>query len=77
MSTTTEQVFIEALSLPGKARAALAQKLLVSLEDDEENAEIEAAWKKEAVDRCRAFDEGKLSERDANEVMRDAYRKLK
>jgi hypothetical protein len=37
----------------------------------------EAAWKQEALERCAAFDEGKISERDADMVLRDAYRKAK
>jgi len=77
MSTTTEQVFIEALSLPTRQRAALVHKLLLSLEPEKGSAEIEAAWKDEAIERCRAFDTGELTERDAADVMRDAYRKVK
>jgi hypothetical protein len=76
MSATTEQVFIEALSLPARARATLVHKLLLSLEANESSAEIEAAWNEEALGRCRAFDEGKLPERAAAEVLRDAYQKL-
>jgi hypothetical protein len=37
----------------------------------------EVAWKQEALERCTAFDEGKISERDADLVLRDAYRKAK
>jgi hypothetical protein len=77
MSATTEQVFIEALSLPTRARATLAHKLLLSLESEAGSPEVEAAWDKEAVERCQAFDEGKLMERDAAEVLRDAYQKLR
>jgi putative addiction module component (TIGR02574 family) len=77
MSATTEQIFIEALSLPTRERASLVHKLLVSLEPEEGSVEIEAAWKQEALDRCAAFDEGKITERDAAEVLRDAYKKVK
>jgi len=77
MSATTENIFIEALSLPTRERAELAQKLLLSLEPQEGSPQIEAAWKREALDRCRAFDEGKLSDRDAVDVLNDAYRKVK
>jgi hypothetical protein len=76
MSSTVEQVFIEALSLPTRARATLIQKLLVSLESEAGSPEIEAAWDNEAVERCKAFDEGRLAERDAADVLRDAYKKL-
>lgn len=77
MNATTETVFIEALSLPTKERAALVEKLLLSLEPEDGSPEIEAAWKREALDRCRAYDESKLSERDAVDVLNDAYRKVK
>jgi putative addiction module component (TIGR02574 family) len=76
MSAITEKVFIEALSLPTRQRAALVHKLLQSLEAEEGSPEIEAAWQTEAEERARAFDEGKLAERSAEDVLRDAYRKL-
>lgn len=77
MSVATESVFIEALSLPTRERATLVEKLLLSLEPEEGSPEIEAAWKREALDRCRAYDEGKLTEREAADVLNDAYRKVK
>jgi hypothetical protein len=77
MSATTEQVFIEALSLPTRARATLVHKLLLSLESEAGSPEIDAAWHNEAIERCQAFDDGKLTERDAADVLRDAYQKLR
>jgi putative addiction module component (TIGR02574 family) len=73
MNTTTEQVFIGALSLPAHERAVLVQRLLLSLETEQGSPEIEAAWKTEALDRCRAADEGKLPERDAEDVLLSGY----
>ncbi len=70
-----EQVFHEALSLPSKERAKLAQRLLSSLEKATGSPEIEAAWEEEALDRCAAFDDGQMTERDAADVLREAYRK--
>jgi hypothetical protein len=77
MSATSEKVFIEALSLPTRERASLVHKLLLSLELEEGSPEIEAAWKIEALDRCKAYDEGKLTERESADVLRDAYKKVK
>ena len=77
MSASTETVFIEALSLPTKERAKLVEKLLLSFEPAEGSPEIEAAWKREVLDRCRAYDAGQLTERDAADVLNDAYRKVK
>jgi len=76
MSATTEHVFIEALSLPKRERAALVHKLLLSLEPEEGSPEIEAAGKQEALDRCTAFNEGRITEHDAADVLREAYRKV-
>ena len=77
MSTTEQEVMIEALSLSARSRAELAHKLLVSLEAESASAEVAEAWKQEATDRCHAYDEGKLADRDAVDVLRDAYRKVK
>ncbi len=77
MSATTEKVFVEALSLPTRERTRLVHKLLLSLEPEETSPEIEAAWKQETVERCAAFDEGKIAEREAADVLREAYRKVK
>lgn len=76
MSATTEKVFVEALSLPTRERAALVHKLLLSLEPEEGSPEIEAAWKLEALERCAAFDEGKITEREAEKVLQGAYRNV-
>jgi putative addiction module component (TIGR02574 family) len=77
MSSTTEQVFIEALALPTRERAALVHKLLISLEPQEGSSEIDAAWTAEALDRCKAYDEGGMTERESADVFRDAYKKVK
>ena len=77
MSANTDTVFIEALALPLKERASLVQKLLLSFEPEAGSLEIEAAWKDEVLDRCRAFDAGRLTERDAVDVLNDAYRQVK
>ena len=77
MSAMTESVFIEALSLPTKERAVLVEKLLLSLEPEEGSPEIEAAWKREALDRCAGYDADKLTEREAADVLNDTYRKVK
>jgi hypothetical protein len=73
MSANPERAFIEAVSLPLKDRASLVKKLLLSFEPEEGSPEIEAAWKRESLDRCKAFDEGLLTERSAVDVMNDAY----
>ena len=69
-----EQLFSEALTLPTDARAELAHRLLASLEAEAGSPEIEAAWRDEALDRCKAFDDGKISERQEADVLRDALK---
>lgn len=76
MSATTEQVFIEALSLPSLARAELAHKLIASLGEAEPTTEIAQAWSKESKDRYEAFQRGEITERDSKDVMRDLYRQF-
>jgi putative addiction module component (TIGR02574 family) len=77
MNTTTKEIFIEALSLPIRARATLAEKLLVSLEENETSPEVEKAWTKEAKLRYEAHKKGKIKARSSEDVMREAYRKVK
>jgi hypothetical protein len=77
LASSTKDLFIEALSLPSKSRADLAHKLLISLEHDPESSEAEAAWDREANGRYSAFKKGKIKTRNSEDVMRDAYKKVK
>ena len=73
MSTTTEKVCIEALSLPRDARAEIAHRLLVSLEDEDFSDEVSEAWRKEIERRRQDFREGKANPVPAEEALRRAY----
>jgi len=55
---------------------ALAEKLLKSLEEPSET-EIEHLWVEEALRRKKDLEEGRAKERDAEDVFRDAYARLK
>jgi len=57
-----------------KERASLAKRLPSSLNEAADSPEIEVAWKHEALDRCTAFEGGQMAERDAADVLREAYR---
>ena len=70
------QVCIEALSLPKKARADLAHRLLVSLEDEPVTPEIEEAWKEVAEQRFEKLKQGKTTARDAKQAVHDARQRL-
>jgi putative addiction module component (TIGR02574 family) len=49
----------EALALPSEARAYLAEKLLETL-DFEEDFTVNEVWRKEIRKRCQELDEGKV-----------------
>lgn len=76
MSKTALKICIEVLSLPREARAEIAHRLLVSLEDESSSPEIEDAWKAEGERRYKNVKAGKTSVRDAKQAMRDARKKL-
>lgn len=72
----TESIEREALHLPTAARAQLAHKLLLSLEDLSE-AELDELWLDEAERRTRDIDEGRVQLVPAEEVRRKAQALLK
>ena len=71
MTQETDAVFDSALSLPPETRAALAERLLESL-DDQDRSEIDAAWMEEAERRLRDYKDGKVRSIPADEVLRSA-----
>ena len=72
MSTTTEKVCIEALSLPRQARAEIAHRLLVSLEDEDFSEEVSESWRREIERRRQDFREGNAKPVPAEEALRQA-----
>ncbi|MFM8469486.1 MAG: addiction module protein [Limisphaerales bacterium] len=76
MSTTALKVCVEALSLPREARADLAHRLLVSLEDEAATPAIEDAWKATAERRYDRLKRGKTTARDAKLAVREARKRL-
>jgi putative addiction module component (TIGR02574 family) len=73
MSTATEQVCIEALSLPRDARAQIAHRLLVSLEHEDFAEDVSAAWQAEIQHRRADFRAGTAKPVPAEEALRRAY----
>jgi hypothetical protein len=69
MPRKLEQIETEALKLGARSRAALAQKLLKSLEPATET-DNERAWYDEAERRERELDEGKTDTIPARDVLR-------
>jgi putative addiction module component (TIGR02574 family) len=60
MAMDVKSLLEEALRLPAEARAALAGELLESLDDDDVDEDVEAAWAKEIERRLKEVDEGKV-----------------
>ena len=73
MSTITEKICIEALSLPRDARAEIAHRLLVSLEGEDFPDDVSELWRDEIERRRKDFREGKAKAVSAEEALRRAY----
>lgn len=78
MSTTVEKIALELLGLPTESRAFLAEKLIESLDEkQDQDKDIEALWIKEAKRRSREIKSGKVKCKPAKDVLREARLKLK
>jgi len=75
MLTDIKIVEAEAMALPVSQRAALAQHLLASLDDVDEE-ENERLWLEESQRRYNAYKKGNLSSRDAFEAITDMREQL-
>ena len=76
MSPDLEKCEAQALKLPPKERAILAEHLIASL-DSLDDAENERLWLEEADRRYQEYKKGNISARPAEEVLRDAYSVVK
>jgi hypothetical protein len=71
MVKKAEDVYQEALMLPGEERERLLRMLASPLESDFVSPEIEQAWLEEARRRDKAMDESQAPLIPAEEVMRE------
>ena len=71
MSPRLKELEREVLTLPTADRAALAERLISSLDETDE-AENEQLWVAEAGRRYQAYKDGKIPSRSAEEALRDA-----
>jgi putative addiction module component (TIGR02574 family) len=69
MIRNSAKVVTEALSLPPRSRAKLAEQLLESL-DDPKRKEIDRLWADEAEDRIDAYERGELKAIPGQQVFR-------
>jgi putative addiction module component (TIGR02574 family) len=69
MRNSAAKVASDALSLPAKSKARLAERLLESL-DDPKQKEIDRLWAEEVEDRIDAYERGELKAIPGREVFR-------
>ena len=79
MTRALEQVESQALELPTSDRAALAHRLIVSLDDgpDEDPTEVELAWEAEIQRRLDEYRRGDVQPIPSSEVFAKARSLLK
>ena len=63
----SDEILRAALSLPQEDRAELADKILQSLDETDQD-EVDARWAREAEDRISAFDRGEIQAIPGEEV---------
>jgi len=73
INSSLEDIEAAALQLAPSARAHLAERLLVSLDEDDE---ILAAWVDEAARRADAFDRGEIETVDFDEAIAQARARI-
>lgn len=73
MSTNSEQILQQALSLPVEERAKLIDRLLETF-DTPPDPVLDQLWANEAHDRLDAYDRGELEAVNADEVFDEIER---
>lgn len=75
MTVITKQIETVALASPPAERALLAEKLLASLEPENQPT-LDRLWAEEAENRIQAYESGELSAADAEDVFARMERRL-
>ncbi len=75
MSMTAEKIMTEALGLPSSIRAFVAERLIESLDIDNQ-VSLSAEWNKEIEKRCREIDQGLVELIPADKAFEKAFAKL-
>lgn len=76
MLSKIEEIEEKALRLTSRERALLVERLISSL-DDEEDPEAERLWIEEAERRYKAYKQGKIKGRSAGLVFKEAHSKIR
>ncbi len=74
MAMTKDQIIVEAMALTPAERQALAEQLLLSLNDDDREA-IDAAWLEEARARDAKFARGEMRSSNVDDAVARALSK--
>lgn len=79
MSVARERIEAEALELPSSERAALAHRLIASLDDggDDDPTEVELAWEEEIQRRLEEYRRGEVQAVSSADVFAKARALLK
>jgi putative addiction module component (TIGR02574 family) len=75
MSRSLTELVEEALALPSESRAYLAERLLETL-DAEENFVVSQAWRNEVRKRCQELDERKVQSIPAETAIAELRKSL-
>ena len=75
MGLPAEKILSEALELPTTLRAMVAERLIESLDMDEQS-DLSSEWQEEITRRCREIDEGMVELITAEKVFARAYASL-
>lgn len=77
MPLNVKEIEEQVRRLSSHERAQLAERLINSLDAEEEDPEAEKLWIQEAERRYREYKEGKIKTKQAELVFKEAHSKLK
>ncbi len=77
MSSTAKKLLDEILQLPKDERERIAEEVWLSLHDEDEEGDVEAAWDEEIKKRLDEIDSGKVEMVPFDEVMSQIEKSLR
>ncbi|QSQ19610.1 addiction module protein [Pyxidicoccus parkwayensis] len=77
MASSADELLPDALQLPPEERARLAHKLLLSLEEGDAGADVEAEWTTELERRAQDVVSGEAKTYDARQVIEEVRAQLR
>ena len=77
MPAVPKKLYGEAMKLPARSRARLAERLIASLDEGPDDSDAEEAWMEEAQRRAAEIAGGKVAGIQAEKVMKRARTALR